>query len=596
MFAFRPDAARASQSLRGARPKFALAQSAWLRAGSAAMAVSLSLLCCVSLQAAKRDKQEKAAAAQTPEPAKDQCAPEPGDFPPPLPAKLLDGQGHVHFPITTSSAEAQQFFDQGVAQMHSFWAREAERSFLQAAELDPAAPMPWWGVAMTAAGDYRPGFQLQFVNGVPTDASADQPKPESELKAGSLRARQAAQRALDLSNAAGKATPLEKAYIRAVAARRGIAAAHPAAEYVRALRELAARYPAEVEAKTYLALIIMSGFTAPDKKPRDGTMEAIQILRALLAVAPDHPGVHHYVIHGWEGSTFASEAWPSCEKYPKLAPAIPHALHMPGHIYAQTGRWRDAEAAFNAAAVKERSYMEEDALYGTGHHGHNIHFEIVTLAFQGKFDEAFGLAHELMGIPETARQKSEVDNWYLADRQGWYGLMRSLVYAGRWADIQDSSTLPPMVTPRENAWYHWARGIAYAEQGNLTVARTEAHQMDLSLRQWSVATKTKEVPPTLSVARLELEGHLLVAAKRASEALKVYERASDAERALRYNEPPAYPRPIAEVAGQLALSLGDRTRAAKFFRTALEQYPASPTAQQGLRAAAEAQVGQTARR
>ena len=78
-----------------------------------------------------------------------------------------EGMGTVHFPITTASPEAQKFFDQGVAQMHSFWAREAERSFLQAAALDPKAPMPWWGVAMVAAGDYRPGFQLGFVNGAP---------------------------------------------------------------------------------------------------------------------------------------------------------------------------------------------------------------------------------------------------------------------------------------------------------------------------------------------------------------------------------------------------------------------------------------------
>ena len=79
---------------------------------------------------------------------------------PALPARLLEGQGKIDFPITTSNPEARKFFEQGVAQMHSFWAREAERSFLQAAQLDPAAPMPWWGVAMVAAGDYRPHFQL----------------------------------------------------------------------------------------------------------------------------------------------------------------------------------------------------------------------------------------------------------------------------------------------------------------------------------------------------------------------------------------------------------------------------------------------------
>ena len=72
--------------------------------------------------------------------------------------------GTVHLEITTSSPEAQQFFDQGLAQMHSFWAREAERSFLQAAALDPTAPMPYWGIAMVAAGDWRPRFQIDTLD------------------------------------------------------------------------------------------------------------------------------------------------------------------------------------------------------------------------------------------------------------------------------------------------------------------------------------------------------------------------------------------------------------------------------------------------
>src|SRR5258707_15895717 len=93
----------------------------------------------------------------------DLCVPPPSGTAPALPAKLMTGQGSVHFPITTTNPKAQEFFDQGVAQMHSFWAMEAERSFLQAAALDPEAPMPQWGIAMVAAGDYRPRFQLECL-------------------------------------------------------------------------------------------------------------------------------------------------------------------------------------------------------------------------------------------------------------------------------------------------------------------------------------------------------------------------------------------------------------------------------------------------
>src|SRR5438045_1178564 len=102
-------------------------------------------LCCTPSLAAEREP--------------DLCVAPPG-APPTLPAKLLSGQGVTNMPVTTTSIEARAFFNQGVAQLHSFWATEAERSFLQAATLDPHMAMAYWGMAMAAAGDHRPSFQL----------------------------------------------------------------------------------------------------------------------------------------------------------------------------------------------------------------------------------------------------------------------------------------------------------------------------------------------------------------------------------------------------------------------------------------------------
>src|SRR5712692_1536314 len=142
---------------------------------------------------------------------KDMCAPPPGGSAPSLPAHILTGQGQISFPITTSNPKAQEFFDQGVAQLHSFWATEAERSFRQAAEFDPDAPMPQWGIAMVAAGDYRPRFQLDtyqkiFGRNNPLKATA--------------RASEAARKADELAKVPGKATALEKLYVAAIVARR----------------------------------------------------------------------------------------------------------------------------------------------------------------------------------------------------------------------------------------------------------------------------------------------------------------------------------------------------------------------------------------
>src|SRR6266702_2279856 len=141
---------------------------------------------------------------------KDMCVPPPGGTAPTLPAHIMTGQGHIDFPITTSSPKAQEFFNQGVAQMHSFWAYEAERSFLQAAALDPQAPMPYWGIAMAAAGDYRPRFQLTR-DAVPSNVKKMDSNPLTP-EGGPKRAREAARKAVELSALPGKATEMEKLY------------------------------------------------------------------------------------------------------------------------------------------------------------------------------------------------------------------------------------------------------------------------------------------------------------------------------------------------------------------------------------------------
>jgi tetratricopeptide (TPR) repeat protein len=258
---------------------------------------------------------------------------------------------------------------------------------------------------------------------------------------------------------------------------------------------------------------------------------------------------------------------------------------MPGHIYAQTGRWEDARAAFDSAAKLERTYLAEDALYSPGHHGHNVHFEIVTLNFEGQYDRSVELAHELMAIPETPRQKADADDWYAADRQGWIGLMRTQVSFEKWDSVLDSSQLPPPANPRELAWYHWARSIAYSHKRNSRLAKGELADMDKELKEWRAAMKKKDAPPNLMVARKEAEAQIELAQGRERDAWKMFDQASADERALRYQEPPSYPRPVAQTAGALALARGENDRAARYFEIALEQYPRSRAAERGLRAA-----------
>ena len=133
---------------------------------------SAVLLCAAAAVPMTAGGQRTASAAVEP----DLCVIPPGAQPS-LPAKLLEGMGVTDMPVTTSSAEARRFFNQGMSQLHSFWVVEAERSFLQAATLDPDMAMAWWGIAISAAGDHRPAFQLLRD---PSDGGRGKP-PESRV-------------------------------------------------------------------------------------------------------------------------------------------------------------------------------------------------------------------------------------------------------------------------------------------------------------------------------------------------------------------------------------------------------------------------------
>jgi predicted Zn-dependent protease len=486
----------------------------------------------------------------------------------------MTGQGIVHLKITTSSAEAQKFFDQGLAQLHSFWAVEAERSFLQAAELDPTAPMPWWGVAMVAAGDYRPRFQLDGA----IEATGRGPVGAAK------RSIDAAEKAVALSQVPGKATDVEKAYIASIAARRKQGVKDPDQAYIDGLRAVIAKYPSEVEAKTFLALHLMRGYELPAHTPRPGTMEAVDLLKALLKEAPDHPGVHHYVIHGWEGSTFAKDAWPSCRRYAELVPNIPHAIHMPGHIYSTTGKFAEAEKSFGDAAVNELSYIKADSLYSTGHHGHNVNYLATAYAFDGKYDQAKKAARSLLEFKENPREAAQPDSNTTAYRQAWFALMRAMILAESWDEILDGTSLPVYDRPREQAWRHWAMGVAQASKGNAAAAAEEARQMDAAFKQYEDLVKRK-APAELVVAREELSGHIQVAQGKLKEGLGTLASAATAQRKLRYSEPPYYPRPVNEALGEIALKHGKTSEAVVAFRTTLEDLPNSARSLTGLREA-----------
>jgi tetratricopeptide (TPR) repeat protein len=522
-----------------------------------------------------------------PKPDLDLCVAPPGAQPL-LPARLLEGQGKTDMPVTTASEEARRFFNQGVAQMHSFWTTEAERSFLQAATLDPNMAMAYWGMALAAAGDYRPAFQLlrsPYEGGrgnspKPSPEGVDVPRTSNGAAIDpETRAQESIAKAMALRD---KVTERERFYIEALSLRRapGKSAEERDLAYVAALRRLVAAYPRDLEAKSMLGLALLDGYDPVTRSPRTNTLEGLKILEEVVVEDDDHFGAHHYLIHGYEGSTRPDKAWYACKRYPELVPNVPHALHMPGHIYAQSDRIDDAISSFAAAAENELGYLNADILFPNGHHAHNVHFLVHSMNLDGRFRESMERSRHVMSFKETPRERDGV-NQRTAYRQGYFMLIKTLVRFEMWDRVLDGETIPAYDKPEQNVWRLWAEGLARARRGELDRAREALAALEKN------RALAKAAFEPLAIAALELEATLEGKAGDGERSRELFAQAAAREKAQLYTEPPAYPRPVAEGEGNLALDLKDFASAERAYREALEAEPGSGRAYFGLAAALE---------
>ncbi len=523
----------------------------------------------------------------------DMCAPPPGAQPL-LPAKLLPGMGTTkNFPVTTTSDQARKFFLQGISQIHSFWFVESERSCLQALQYDPNMAMAHWCIALSAAGDYRPAFQLlrNTNNASRGNAAAADNTSDTVVRTANgaavnpqIRAREAVAKAVALRD---KISDREKLYIDAMAARRAPGNKDAAdAAYIAGLRKLVAAYPDDLEAKSMLGLALDNGFDPVTKEPREHTMEAIALLEEVVQKDDMMFGAHHYLIHAWEGSKTPEKAWHSNARYGGIVVDIPHAAHMPGHIYAQSDRITEAISAFSAAAAIELKWIESDSLYSTGHHAHNVHFLIHALNLGGRYQQSMEKVNHLLAFKENPRERggsTQTGPW----RQGYFGLIKTVVRFEKWNEILDGKTLPVYDKPEQNAWRHWAMGLAYAAQGQMDQAK--ATLADLR-KDFDAVTTYKE---PIGIAVQELEATIAARGGDRKKGYELFRKAADREAAMLYTEPPSYPRPVVEGFANVALSLGDFAAAEKEYREALTREPGSGRAYFGLAASLEG-AGNTA--
>ncbi len=281
-------------------------------------------------------------------------------------AYLMEGVGSVNFPTTTKHPEAQKFINQGVGQLHGFWYFEAERSFRQAAALDPECGIAYWGMAMANVNN------------------------EERAKAFIAEA---------VKRKAG-ITPRETRYIDALDAYYKTDAKKKkerAEAYIKALEQIVFDHPEDIEAKAFLGLQLWQGRSVGIPIVSHLALEAL--LKDVLDVTPLHP-CHHYLIHLWDYEQ-AARALDSAAKCGPAAPAIAHMWHMPGHIYSRLKRYHDAAWQQEASARVDHAHMMRDRVLPDQIHNfaHNNEWLIRNLIHLGRMHDAIDLAKNMIELP-----------------------------------------------------------------------------------------------------------------------------------------------------------------------------------------------------
>jgi tetratricopeptide (TPR) repeat protein len=492
---------------------------------------------------------------------------------------LWEGLGSLSYPITTDSAMAQRYFDQGLRLAYAFNHAEAYRAFKKAQALDPGCAMCFWGEAFVLGANINAGMEPAAVQ--PAFVAMTNAK----------------------ARAAG-ASARERALIDALATRYapdpGADPAALAGAYADAMAAAHAQFPDDHDIAVLFADALMN--TSPwnywelDGRTLKGRLgEAAAALEGVLAANPDHPGAIHMYIHLTEASATPGKAEPYADRLADLMPAAGHIVHMPAHTYYRVGRYLDSLKTNIKAVEADEAYLaqvEATGAYPYGYYPHNIHFVLVSAQMAGDAEHMLWAAERLHGkIPDE-----------VAAEVGW---IQIIVPAPYFAHAQFS---PPDVVlgledpgdtfPYVKAMWHYARGVAHAATGDLGAARAEAaHISDINqsadfemLLAWAVPA-----PDVLRLARHVLEGRIAQAEGNLERAIQEFETAVQIQDSLPYLEPEYWYYPVRQSLGATLLMAGRADEAAEVFRAALLDAPNNGWALYGLMQAYDAQDDQPAK-
>jgi tetratricopeptide (TPR) repeat protein len=485
-----------------------------------------------------------------------ECAtvPEPGD---------LRAAGKVEFPVSCAP-DVQSEFARGVALLHSFFYEEARRVFTSVAERDPKCAMAQWGIAMTW---WHPIWT---------------PPTPDEMSAGKA--------AIEKAMAMEAGTDRERGFIKALnvyyntpdsssAAAVGQSCHGPVGPrdrviaYEKAMRQLRDKYPDDFEVQTFYAFAVLGvGYATPNDTTLSKQLEAAAILEKLWKQNANHPGVVHYLIHCYDYPQFAQRGLAAARRYDSIAPWVPHALHMPSHIFTRLGMWEESIAANRASAEASRAYAamrhrdatEAEELHALDYMAYSYlqnaqdaeAKKIVDLAAKVRKTNPqleFSAAYALAAIPTR----------YAFERNDWAAAAALTV-----------PTLPHWSSfPFMEALIEYGHALGRAHIGDLDGARNAIARMQ-QLRDATKDPKFDYFKSHLDLQMRAASAWVVASEGKKNEAIEMLRQAADAEDTLgKHPVSPGAFIPIREQLGSLLLETGQSKEAQREFEAALKIYP-----------------------
>jgi tetratricopeptide (TPR) repeat protein len=478
---------------------------------------------------------------------------------------IFENLGSIHRTVTTSSDEAQRYFDQGLTLYFGFNHEEATRSFEAAATLDPDCAMAYWGIAVAAG------------------PNINNPEMDEET---SRAAYKAAQHALTLIDGC---TDAERALIDAVAARYAPEPpedrTHLNQAYADAMAGAWEAHPDDADVGALYAESLMDlrpwDLWTPDGEPQPGTLDVVAVLERVLELAPMHAGANHFYIHTMEASPTPEKAVPSADRMRDLVPGAGHLVHMPAHIDIRLGHYDNAIKANQKAIEADLAYIQEVGRGGfyTLYRAHNYHFLAYAAMFDGRRGLAMKAARDMIGeiSLELVRAYPDFLDGFIAVP---YHVM---VRFGLWNDILNEEK-PPEDLVATIAFWHYARTVALSVLGRTDEATKEFALLKQAYEQVPESRTIGNNPArvVLDIGLPMAEGELEYRKGNTDRAFELLREAVRRDDELRYDEPWGWMQPARHALGALLVEQGKYDEAEAVYREDLRIHPKNGWALHGL--------------